>query len=87
MNSENSTIEMSNEERKKTIEIEGINEEDAKNNFIKHLGRIEHLPWNISISDIDEVKMLKCKICGKKLSSEDYLGDYYGKCEGECDLG
>jgi len=41
--------------------------------------------WNDE--DIDEVKMLKCKICGKKLSSEDYLGDYYGKCEGECDLG
>jgi len=31
--------------------------------------------------------IIKCKICGKKLSSEDYLGDYYGKCEGECDLG
>lgn len=31
-------------------------------------------------------KTIKCKICGKKLSSEDYLGDYYGKCEGECDL-
>ena len=44
-------------------------------------------PWDISLSDIDEVKILKCKICGKKLSSEDYLGDYYGKCEGECDLG
>ena len=29
---------------------------------------------------------IKCKICGRELSSEDYLGDYYGLCEGECDL-
>ena len=42
----------------KTIEIDGINENDAKNNFIKHLNRKESLPWNISIYDINEVKIL-----------------------------
>jgi len=28
---------------------------------------------------------MKCKYCGKKLSSSDYLGDYYGVCEDGCD--
>ena len=28
---------------------------------------------------------MKCKYCGKILSSSDYIGDYYGLCEGECD--
>ena len=27
---------------------------------------------------------MKCKYCGKELSSSDYLGDYYGKCEDGC---
>lgn len=26
-----------------------------------------------------------CKYCGRKLTSEDYLGDYYGICERECE--
>jgi len=28
---------------------------------------------------------MKCKCCGKQLSSSDYLGDYYGICEDGCD--
>jgi len=28
--------------------------------------------------------MNKCKYCGRQLTNEDYLGDFYGKCEGEC---
>jgi len=27
---------------------------------------------------------MKCKYCGKELSSSDYLGDYYGICEDGC---
>lgn len=27
----------------------------------------------------------RCKYCGKKLTNEDYVGDWYGICEGECD--
>jgi|GEM_PF-2359408 len=27
---------------------------------------------------------MKCKSCGKELSSSDYLGDYYGICEDGC---
>ncbi len=27
---------------------------------------------------------MKCKYCGKKLSSSDYLGDYFGICEDGC---
>ena len=28
---------------------------------------------------------IKCKYCGKRLSSSDYIGDFYGVCEGGCD--
>ena len=28
--------------------------------------------------------MIKCKYCGRQLTNEDYLGDFYGNCEGEC---
>lgn len=28
---------------------------------------------------------MKCKYCGKQLSSSDYLGDYYGVCENGCE--
>jgi len=27
---------------------------------------------------------IKCKRCGKRLSSNDYLSDYYGFCEDGC---
>ena len=31
------------------------------------------------------MKELKCKRCGRILSSNDYLADCYGFCEGECE--
>ena len=71
----------------KTIEVEGVNEEDAKKNMAKHFNRNTELPWNISIYDIEEMKPLKCKNCGKQLSYGDYRGDHYGLCEDGCDLG
>jgi len=48
--------------------------------IIKHI-----LSFFIIAENSKDSSVMKCKYCGKKLFSSDYLGDYYGVCEDGCD--